>query len=123
MSTTLFHRRTHVLRCPFGAEAEMRAPPATALARPDVQRFIDAHRLHGHRSAVIDPCGPAQPTDAPELLPIRYGLRPAEGLTTDDSTLLGATRVHELDRSLKAIYCGPLALDSSAVREDRKSVV
>ena len=122
MSTTSFHRRTHVLRCPFSAEAEMRAPPApaTALARPDVQRFIDAHRLHGHRSAVIDPCGPEQQTDAPELLPTRYGLRPADGLTTDDSTLLGATHVHELDRSLKAIYCGPLALDSSAVRDEAR---
>jgi 2-oxoglutarate dehydrogenase E1 component len=119
MSTTSFHRRTHVPRCRLDAEGDtLAAPvPAPALAKPDVQRFIDAHRQQGHRSAALDPAGPAP---APQLSPARFGLKPDDGLTADGSAVLGATRVRELDQRLKALYCGPLALDTSAVRDESR---
>ena len=122
MSTTSFHRRSQALRCQFSAEAEMLAAPApvAARARPDVQRFIDAHRQQGHRSAALDPWGSAHPMGPPHLLPTQFGLRPGDSLTTDGTSLLGATQVRELDQRLKAIYCGPLALDASAVRDEAR---
>jgi 2-oxoglutarate dehydrogenase E1 component len=54
----------------------------------------------------------------PHLSPGRFGLQPEDAVTSDGSTVLGAGRVRELDQRLKAIYCGPLALDSSAVRDE-----
>ncbi len=120
MSTTSFHRRSHALICHFGAEAEVLAAPAVARAKPDVRRFIDAHRQQGHRCAALDPWGATSPMGAPHLLPARFGLRPGDSLTTDGSAVLGAMQVRELDRRLKAIYCGPLALDTSAVRDETR---
>ena len=73
---------------------------------PDLQGFIDAHRLHGHRHAALDPLGPARPVDAQALSPRSFGLSPGD--------------VQGLDRRLKAAYCGPLALDASAVRDDAR---
>ncbi len=120
MSTTSSHRSSQTLRYHFSAEVEMNATPALAAprARPNVQRFIDAHRQQGHRSAALDPGGAAHPIWAPHLLPARFGLGPGDALTMDGSTLLGALQVRDLDQRLKAIYCGPLALDSSAVRDE-----
>ncbi len=120
MSATSSLRSSQALRYHFSAEAEIIAAPALATVRtkPNVQRFIDAHRQQGHRSAALDPWGSAHAMAAPHLLPARFGLRPGDGLTTDGSTLLGALQVRDLDQRLKAIYCGPLALDSSAVRDE-----
>ena len=120
MSTTSFHLSSQALRYHLDPDAEMIAAPALAAARarPNVQRFIDAHRQRGYRSAALDPWGAADPMGAPHLLPARFGLNPGDSLTTDGSALLGALQVRELDQRLKAIYCGPLALDSSAVRDE-----
>jgi len=93
MSTTSYH-----------ADAELR-PLHIA---PDVQRFIDAHREHGHRHAALDPLGVSNPMGAQGLAPERFGLSP-----TDPHTA-------ELDRRLKAAWCGPLALDASAVRDETR---
>jgi 2-oxoglutarate dehydrogenase E1 component len=86
-------------------------PPAYGLDQgplhkhPAVQRWIEAHRAEGHRCADLDPLGVADSVDAEELLaPARFGLS-----STDE---LGA-----LDRQLKRIYCGTLALDTSGVRD------
>jgi len=74
-------------------------------SHPAVQRWIEAHRAEGHRCANLDPLGVADSADADELLaPARFGLS-----ATDE---LGA-----LDRQLKRIYCGTLALDTSGVRD------
>lgn len=73
---------------------------------PDVQGFIEAHRLHGHRHAALDPLGLARPVDAQGLSPRSFGLSPGD--------------VHGLDQRMKAAYCGPLALDASALRDDAR---
>ncbi|QPF73433.1 2-oxoglutarate dehydrogenase E1 component [Roseateles sp. DAIF2] len=74
-----------------------------------IQRFIDAHREQGHRCAALDPLALAPTADAAELLaPAAFGLAP------DDPSVQG------LDRRLKAIYCGALALDASALRDPQR---
>ncbi|MCW7540140.1 2-oxoglutarate dehydrogenase E1 component [Aquabacterium sp. A7-Y] len=84
----------------------------------DVERFIDAHRREGHRFAALDPTGEAKPLDPQLISPARFGLSPTDTLTGDGQAWLGARRVGELDRRLKAAYCGALALDASAVRDE-----
>ncbi|MFX8114490.1 hypothetical protein ABTL09_19955, partial [Acinetobacter baumannii] len=81
-----------------------------------------AHQNDGHRCADLDPLGVADSVDARELLaPSRFGLNPTERLGADAPALLGAHDVAGLDRALKRIYCGRLALDTSAVRDaDRR---
>ena len=91
MSTTSFHE-----------DAQLRPARLT----PDLQRFVEAHRLHGHRHAALDPIGTSTPLDAQGLSPRSFGLSPGD--------------VHGLDQRLKAAYCGPLALDASAVRDDAR---
>ena len=123
MSTTSFHRHSWLHRCRFNLDADLVAAPAplAAGAKPAVQGLIDAHRRHGHRCAALDPLGAASPAQVPGLQPRRFGLAPGDGLTADGSPLLGARQVQDLDRRLKAIYCGPLALDCSAVRDEARS--
>jgi 2-oxoglutarate dehydrogenase E1 component len=122
MSTTSFYRHSWLRRCHFKLDADLVAAPAAApsspVAKPDVQRFIDAHRQQGYRCAALDPLGVTIPADASPLSPSRFGLAPADALTVDGSAVLGARDVHELDLRLKAVYCGPLALDCSAVRDE-----
>ena len=124
MSTTLFHRHSWLHRCHFRLDADLVAAPAAAppaaRPKPEVQRFIDAHRQHGHRCAALDPLGLANPVDALTLLPRQFGLSPAEALTADGSAVLGARDVQALSQRLKAIYCGPLALDCSGVRDEAR---
>src|SRR5688572_723463 len=84
---------------------------AAAGVRPELERFISAHRREGHRYAALDPLGAARPLDLQGLSPARFGLAAADAVTTDGRAWLGARQVHELDLRLKAAYCGPLALD------------
>ncbi|OWQ90339.1 hypothetical protein CDN99_13305 [Roseateles aquatilis] len=88
--------------------------------RPEVLAFIDAHRRDGHRSARLDPLGLARPADAAMLDPRRFGLQPGEWLSPAGTPLWSARTVADLDRALKAIYCGGLALDASAVRDEAR---
>ncbi|WKB55579.1 2-oxoglutarate dehydrogenase E1 component [Eleftheria terrae] len=100
---------------------EQQAQPADhALAglRPQVRRFIEAHRRDGHRHAVLDPLGASQPLDAEGLSLAGFGLSADEPVAADGSAWQGARTVQELDRLLKGAYCGTLALDASAVRDD-----
>ncbi|WP_416758855.1 2-oxoglutarate dehydrogenase E1 component [Roseateles sp. So40a] len=85
--------------------------------RPEVLAFIDAHRRDGHRSARLDPLGLSRPVDPTLLDPQRFGLQPGEWLSPTGTPLWSARTVADLDRSLKATYCGALALDASAVRD------
>ena len=87
---------------------------------PEIHRFVEAHRAHGHRHAALDPLGVSRPLDAQGLSMHRFGLSPGDALTHDGTPWLGARDVHELDQRLKAAYCGPLALDASAVRDDAR---
>ncbi|MEE8617253.1 MAG: 2-oxoglutarate dehydrogenase E1 component, partial [Roseateles sp.] len=108
------------------APARHAGPPRPSTAsgpwRPDVLRWLQAHQNDGHRCADLDPLGVADSVDARELLaPSRFGLNPTERLGADAPALLGAHDVAGLDRALKRIYCGRLALDTSAVRDaDRR---
>jgi len=122
MSTSSFQRQAWRQRCRFSPNAELVAPPAppAAAVRPAVQRFIDAHRQQGHRCAALDPLGLADRMDPARLAPQRFGLQPGDALTEDGSPLLGLRQVQALDQRLKAIYCGPLALDSSGVRDEAR---
>jgi len=123
MSSTSFQQRPWLHRRHFRLDADLvtaSAPTATR-AKPDVQRFIDAHRQHGYRCAALDPLGVANPLEALHLSPRRFGLSLADALTADGSPWLGARDVQALEQRLKAIYCGPLALDSSGVRDEARA--
>ncbi|OWQ47608.1 2-oxoglutarate dehydrogenase E1 component [Roseateles noduli] len=85
--------------------------------RPEVLAFIEAHRRDGHRSARLDPLGVSRPADPTLLDPQRFGLQPGDWLSPRGTPLWSARTVADLDRALKAIYCGGLALDASAVRD------
>ncbi|WP_377157726.1 thiamine pyrophosphate-dependent enzyme [Roseateles sp. UC29_93] len=91
--------------------------PSGARWRPEVLAFIDAHRRDGHRSARLDPLGVSRPADPSLLDPQRFGLQPGDWLSPAGTPLWNARTVGDLDRTLKAIYCGGLALDASAVRD------
>ncbi|MDH0864480.1 2-oxoglutarate dehydrogenase E1 component [Mitsuaria sp. GD03876] len=85
--------------------------------RPEVLAFIEAHRRDGHRGARLDPLGLSRPADLTLLDPRRFGLQPGDWLSPAGTPLWSARTVGDLDRALKAIYCGGLALDASAVRD------
>ncbi len=88
--------------------------------RPEVLAFIDAHRRLGDRCAVLDPLQLSRPADLAALSPQAFGLQPSEWLNAAGTPLWSARTVADLDRCLKSIYCGTLALDASAVREDER---
>ena len=85
--------------------------------RPEVLAFIEAHRRDGHRCARLDPLGVSRPADPTLLDPQRFGLQPGDWLSPAGTPLWSARTVADLDRVLKSIYCGGLALDASAVRD------
>lgn len=88
--------------------------------RPGVQRLLEAFRQQGYLSAVLDPLGLAPVADATPLAPERFGLAPDEAVSEDGSPLLGAQTVQELTSALRALYCGSLTLDASAVRDEAR---
>lgn len=96
------------------------ATTVTGALWPAVHRFIEAHRQEGHRFAALDPTGTARSLDLAALAPERFGLEDADPVTTDGSAWLEATDVQALDRQLKAAYCGAVALDASAVRDESR---
>ncbi|MBO9687184.1 MAG: 2-oxoglutarate dehydrogenase E1 component [Mitsuaria chitosanitabida] len=98
------------------------APPGGPATRwrPEVIAFIDAHRRDGHRCARLDPLGLSRPADLALLDPHRFGLQPGDWLSPTGTPLWSARTVGDLDRTLKAVYCGGLALDASAVRDDAR---
>lgn len=100
------------------AEASGRA--AAPGIRPAVQRLIDAYRQQGYRCAVLDPLKLAEVADAALLAPARFGLAETEAVSEDGSPLLGAKTVQELAAALRALYCGSLTLDASAVRDEAR---
>ena len=101
------------LHPPLGADA-------AAGVRPEVARFIEAHRGHGHRFAALDPLGSAVPLDVQRLAPACFGLAPSDALTLDGRAWHGLQQVQALDERLKAAWCGALTLDASAVRDETR---
>lgn len=82
-----------------------------------VRDFAERHRQRGHACARVDPLGLSARADDRMLRPQLFGLYPHQALSTDDAERHGVTHVAGLDERLKAIYCGDLALDCSAVRD------
>ncbi|KIG14727.1 2-oxoglutarate dehydrogenase E1 component [Enhygromyxa salina] len=90
-------------------------PPAQTLAgdaqqialQTQVDNLIEAHRLHGHRGADIDPLSRPRRSDVSELDPAHYGLTEdhydrlfhTSGLTPDPATL------REIIERLQNTYC------------------
>jgi 2-oxoglutarate dehydrogenase E1 component len=122
MSTTFLSGRPRVDERPSGTHAESDPPRVLAAAgsQPAVQRFIEAHRQQGYRFAALDPLGASRSPDRLALSPRSFGLSPDEPAPGADVAPPDATRVDELDRWLKATYCGTLALDASAVRDEQR---
>ncbi|MCO5975518.1 2-oxoglutarate dehydrogenase E1 component [Ideonella oryzae] len=82
-----------------------------------VRDFAEGHRQRGHSSARVDPLGLSARADHRTLRPQLFGLYPHQALSADDAERYGVPDVEGLDARLKAIYCGDLALDCSAVRD------
>ncbi len=102
----------------FHPNSDLAAPPLPARLHPAVGHFIAAHRADGHRYADLDPLGIADTAQADEqLAPAAFGLYGSDALGPERPSVLGARDVQGLDRELKRIYCGTLALDGSAVRD------
>jgi 2-oxoglutarate dehydrogenase E1 component len=88
--------------------------------RPELQQLVAAYREQGYRSAAIDPLALALPADDQGLALARFGLRPDEPVSAEGLPVPGATSAQALEAGLQALYCGPLSLDCSAVREDAR---
>ncbi|SEL84870.1 2-oxoglutarate dehydrogenase E1 component [Roseateles sp. YR242] len=94
--------------------------PQPSRLRPEVLAFIDAHRRLGDRCAHVDPLQLSRPADLAALDPRAFGLAPSDWLNAAGTPLWSARTVADLDSCLKAIYCGTLALDATAVRDDER---
>src|SRR5450830_70927 len=110
-------------RLSFIPSEEPAAVDATALSSWYIAQFIQAHRNLGHRIAHLDPltssAQQAAPTPA-ELTPEFYGLDPAMARPPGSTVFPSAATVQQLDRQLKAVYCGAIALDCSGIRDDSR---
>src|SRR5450830_555190 len=87
------------------------------LSRNKVRDFIDAHRRLGYQAANLDPLGLTAAPDIPELTPQFYSLDEADILLADMEMLPDVSSVADLDLQLKSLYCGPIGLDCSSVRD------
>jgi len=122
MSTMFLSGRPWVDERPSGMHADSGTPSVHIAAgdKPAVQRFIEAHREQGYRFATLDPLGADVPPDAFWLSPRRFGLSPDESALGAGGAWSEVRRIDELERRLKATYCGALALDASAVRDESR---
>lgn len=66
--------------------------------------LLEAYRAQGYRAAALDPLTAPPPDQPPALDPARHGLDP---------------QAPQAQR-LRQLYCGPLALDASAVRDEER---
>lgn len=111
------------LPCLSFIQAHEPAVDACALSSWHIAQFIQAHRNFGHRMARLDPLAASAMQSAavlPELTPEFHGLDPAMPRPPGSTIFPAATTVQQLDRQLKAIYCGAIALDCSGIREEAR---
>ena len=104
-------------RLSFLPEKEPAAADAAALSSWYIAQFIQAHRNLGHRMARLDPLTSPASEAAPipqELTPEFYGLAPDMTRPPGSTVFPAAATVRQLDHQLKRLYCGTLALQSSA---------
>jgi 2-oxoglutarate dehydrogenase E1 component len=96
------------------------APRATAAPHASVAAFslIQAYRAHGHLAAAIDPLGAMRP-GTPDLDPAFHGITKADLGATLVETSIGGQPVRtlaELTERLRAIYCGPIGIQTDHIR-------
>ncbi|WP_343724432.1 2-oxoglutarate dehydrogenase E1 component [Herbaspirillum huttiense] len=93
-----------------------------ALAHARIQSFIEAYRHEGYRIADIDPLGMLSVPEIPALLPQHHDLKDEDLALGQHRFLegLGLTNVKELTHFLSRLYCGPLGLDASGVRDESR---
>jgi len=103
----------------FPTSAQYNVLRAT-LSRIKVNEFIDAHRRLGFQAANLDPLGLTPPPPIPELTPQFYGLDEADIALADMEMLPDVATIADLDEQLKALYCGPLGLDTGAMRDQSR---
>ncbi|HZG19213.1 MAG TPA: 2-oxoglutarate dehydrogenase E1 component [Herbaspirillum sp.] len=93
-----------------------------ALAHARIQSFIEAYRNEGYRIADIDPLGTISVPDIPALLSQTHALEDEDIGLAQHRLLdgLGLRTVKELTHHLSRLFCGPLALDGSGVRDEAR---
>lgn len=96
--------------------------PQQRAAQPNLHRFVDAYRRHGHKIANTNPVKPPC-EEIPDILqPSHYmldssieynmkGVLFSENLNVSDST----STVHDLAKVLQKTYCDSIALDTTCV--------
>ncbi|WP_299540523.1 2-oxoglutarate dehydrogenase E1 component [uncultured Herbaspirillum sp.] len=104
------------------AAAEQLSDPRQALAHARIHSFIEAYRNEGYRIADIDPLGTLSVPEIPALLPQSHDLKDEDLALAQHRFLdgLGLTNVKELTHFLSRLYCGPLGLDASGVRDEAR---
>lgn len=104
------------------SSTEQSSDARQALAHARIQSFIEAYRHEGYRIADIDPLGTLSVPEIPALLPQNHDLKDEDLALGQHHFLagLGLTNVKELTHFLSRLYCGPLALDASGVRDDAR---
>lgn len=104
------------------ASTEQLSDARQALAHARIQSFIEAYRHEGYRIADIDPLGTLSVPEIPALLPQSHDLKDEDLALAQHRFLegLGLTNVKELTHFLSRLYCGPLGLDASGVRDETR---
>lgn len=87
---------------------------------PVLQRWINAYREQGMRYAQLDPLGLLPQADLAELSAVSHGLDPLTCCRSDGRAVVGETRIAGLQERLQQCYCGGVALDVSAVRDEER---
>ncbi|MCY0385909.1 2-oxoglutarate dehydrogenase E1 component [Robbsia sp. Bb-Pol-6] len=82
-----------------------------------VANFIAAYREHGYRVARIDPLNLVAAVAVDELTPQWHGLSSAALFPGDAAELDPVAGIAGLHRRLQDVYCGPVGLDASGVRD------
>jgi len=132
-SARLYHSKTGVYgyNAPLHDQTKERLASVEGLdeeiearrANPNLYRYVEAYRLHGHKSSHINPTKPPS-GDLPILDPDRYGLG------TDALSTRGILYGHagdakmtpdEITSYLKKVYCNTMALDLLCVENEAEA--
>ncbi|XP_037921992.1 probable 2-oxoglutarate dehydrogenase E1 component DHKTD1 homolog, mitochondrial [Hermetia illucens] len=88
-------------------------------SQPDIVRWVEGFRKHGHRLASIDPVNFKKlETSVDELSPAFYGLQSdtKADLSGIADALSGTKTIAEIEELLKKVYCGPISAEFSFIQ-------
>ncbi|WP_034292004.1 2-oxoglutarate dehydrogenase E1 component [Herbaspirillum sp. RV1423] len=91
-----------------------------ALSLRKVGAFIEAHRRYGYRIANLDPLGLQPAPQIPELTAQFHAIDDADVALWAAEMHQDVLSIEALDAQLKNTYCGPIGLDSSAMRDESR---